>query len=226
MLKKSFFNTIIGAFVEITPDEQPNMVEVAKQPASQPANYGVSVDQGINVSADGSIQGTVDNNLLEKICEFMEQSNLPGPDYIELMKAAQNDVMKSAIPDESARYMAAYITMKANAPQLDRNVVLGSIDKYVELIEGQRSEALNQLHSVWVEAVEKPEKEVEEAQSEISSLQSRLQELIRFVSDKKAEIGKAKNEQTIRKANYNHTFDTFIGKLNADRGKLDAILVD
>ena len=178
------------------------------------------------VGSGGTIQGQLDGKLFEQLCDVVEESNIPGPDYVELTKAAQNDAMKAAIPDENARLMAAYISMKATAPQLNRGVVLGSIDEYVGILENERKNGLEELQSKWVEEVEKPEKEVEKAQEDIVKLQKQLQEKIQFVAEQKTNIANAKNDNNIKKANFNYTFDVFIKKLTDDKVKLDAILQD
>lgn len=234
-MANNFFKTLASAFVEVQ-DDAPQTVETnAKQSVpptqvvtpmmSTPIQSAPAVGQPI-VNSDGTIQGQLDNKLFEQLCDVVEESNIPGPDYVELTKAAQNDTMKNAIPDENIRLMTAYISMKATAPQLNRGVVLGSIDSYVDILEKERENGLTQLQNKWVENVENPEALVEDAQKEIAELQQKLQEKIKFVSEQKNAIANAKNEYNINKANFNYTFDVFIQKLKDDRVKLDAILQD
>ena len=170
MLKGNFFKTIASAFVEVQTDAPQSVETNAKQnvPPTQVVTPMMStpvVGQPI-VNSDGTIQGQLDNKLFEQLCEVLEESNIPGPDYVELTKAAQNDAMKAAIPDENARLMAAYISMKATAPQLNRGIVLGSIDSYVGILEKERQNGLGELQAKWIENVENPEKEVVKAQEE------------------------------------------------------------
>lgn len=226
MAKGSFLRTIASAFVEVQEDNVPETAQQVQQPASvQPVIMSAPVQQQ-PVNNDGAIPGQLDNSLFEQLCEIIEESNLPGPDYVELTKASQNDTMKAAIPDENARLTAAYISMKATAPQLNRNVVLGSIDEYMRILEEERSKGLSQLQEVWKEKVEGPEKAVTEAQAEIQALQAQLQEKINFVATQKNEVAKTKNECNIKKANFNYTFDVFLKKLSDDKVKLSTILVD
>lgn len=240
MGKNSFFKTLASAFVEVKEDENvnenavvnPTQGKAAPQTATKPivqpsVSSSVIQPQSIeNVNPDGSIQGQLDSKLFEKLCDVLEESNIPGPDYIELTKAAQNDVMKSAIPDEKARYMAAYISMKTNAPQLTRDIVLKSIDTYVNILEGERKNGLDELKVKWTETVDKPQKEVDKAQKEIVSLQKQLQDKIKFVAEQNTAIVNAKNDCNIKKANFNYTFDVFEKKLTDDKAKLDAVLQD
>lgn len=228
----SFLKTIASAFVEVQEDE-PQVVNEKSTPSPQmvaPVMAGAVqsapvVGQPVT-NADGTIQGQLDNKLFEKLCDVVEESNIPGPDYVELMKAAQNDAMKQAISDENARLMAAYISIKATAPQLNRDVVLGSIDEYVRILENERKNGLAELQQKWAENVEKPEAEVVKAQEDIVRLQKELQEKIQFVAEQKSSIANAKNDHNIKKANFNYTFDAFIKKLLDDKAKFDAILQD
>ena len=228
----NFFKAIASAFVEVQEDVDAQ-VAVTTPPQTvtpQPTNNSVVQTQVTPTpqitSPDGKIQGQLDNQLFEQLCDVIEESNLPGPDYVELKKAADNDAMKTAIPDENARLMTAYISMKAAAPQLNRSVVLGSIDTYIGILEKERGNGLEQLKQKWVENVENPEKAVEAAQQEIVELQQKLQERIKFVSEQKGAVANAKNEYNICKANFNYTFDIFVQKLKDDRVKLDTLLQD
>ena len=235
MGKGNFFKTIASAFVEVQ-DEAPQSTE-SNVKQNTPPTQAVSPVMSAAVqsapaggqpitNADGTIQGQLDNKLFEQLCDEVEESNNPGPDHEELTKAAQNDAMKAAIPDENARLMAAYISMKATAPQLNRGIVLGSIDTYVSILEKERQNGLGELQTKWTENVENPEKEVVKAQEDIAKLQKELQDKIQFVAEQKTKIANAKNDHNIKKANFNYTFDVFIKKLQDDRVKLDAILQD
>ncbi len=229
-MAKNFFKTIASAFVEVQQDENVADANVQKEIAPLATNVAqpkVLSPVLVNVAKENNtLQGQLNAQLFEQLCDVIEESNIPGPDYVELTKAAQNDTMKSAIPDENARLMAAYISMKATAPQLNRQVVLGSIDTYVNILEGERKNGLAQLQEKWIENVEKPQNAVNAAQEEIVELQKRLQEKIKFVADQKSAIANAQNECNINKANFNYTFDVFIKKLTDDKAKLDTILQD
>lgn len=227
----NFLKTIASAFVEVQEDGNAQAAastappQVTAQPVLVPNVEQTQVTPQA-VSADGTIQGQLDNKLFEQLCEIVEESDLPGPDYVELKKAADNDAMKAAVPDENARLVTAYISMKAAAPQLNRSVVLGSINTYIDILEKERENGLAQLQGVWNEKVEKPEQLVEAAQKEIVELQQKLQDLVKFVSEQKGAIATAKNEHNINKANFNYTFDVFVKKLKEDLAKLDALLKD
>lgn len=225
MAKGNFFKTIASAFVEVEDDDNITPQNQTVNPVNTPIQ-SVPTAGSVSVNDDGTIQPQLDTELFEKLCEVVEESNIPGPDYVELTKAAQNENMKNAIPDENSRFMAAYISIKATAPQLNKGVVLGSIDTYIDILEKERQNGLSELQGKWVENVDMPEKEIARAQEDIVRLQQELQKKIQFVSEEKNKVINAKNEYNIKKANFNHTFDVFIKKLKDDKEKFNLILQD
>lgn len=239
MDKKNFLNIVKGAFVTVVPDEtkaeevvQPTVQQPTPQPVvqSQPV---VSVQSPVTtntliqpVQGNGQVVGQVDSNILENLCMVLDEKNLPGPDYLELKSAANDAVMQKAIPDETARFTCAYISMKVNAPHLNKEVIIGSIDKYVEYLEAERQNGLDELAIKWKEEVDDKEALVDAAQKELLELQEALNAKIKFISETTAEITTSKNQCNVSKANFNATVDYVINNLNTDRTKLSEILKD
>lgn len=239
MVKKNFLNIVKGAFVTVVPDEtkaeevvQPTVQQPTLQPVVQPQPV-VSVQSPVAtntliqpVQGNGQVVGQVDSNILENLCMVLDEKNLPGPDYLELKSAANDAVMQKAIPDETARFTCAYISMKVNAPHLNKEVIIGSIDKYVEYLEAERQNGLDELAVKWKEEVDDKEALVDAAQKELLELQEALNAKIKFISETTAEITTSKNQCNVSKANFNATVDYVINNLNTDRTKLSEILKD
>lgn len=239
MAKKNFLNIVKGAFVTVVPDEtkaeevvQPTVQQPTPQPVVQPQPV-VSVQSPVAtntliqpVQGNGQVVGQVDSNILENLCMVLDEKNLPGPDYLELKSAANDAVMQKAIPDETARFTCAYISMKVNAPHLNKEVIIGSIDKYVEYLEAERQNGLDELAVKWKEEVDDKEALVDAAQKELLELQEALNAKIKFISETTAEITTSKNQCNVSKANFNATVDYVINNLNTDRTKLSEILKD
>jgi len=220
MANNNLFKTIASAFVEIQDENG------SAQNKPQTEQFRVSEPVQTEVKPSENVTARLDNALFEKLCTVVEESNIPGPDYVELMKAAQNDTMKKAIPDEKSRFTAAYISIKATNPELTKERVLGSIDEYVRMLEEERNNGLSELHEKWVNEVDEPEKRIASAQEEITKLQQQLQDKIRYVSEERTRIDAAKNENTSKKMNFNYTFDVFINKLKEDKVKLNEVITD
>ena len=194
-MASNFFNSIKSAFVTEIPDENPAQVETV-------AVTSPKIVVTPTVQAPGVIEGQVNDDLLQKLCQVMEDSNLPGPDYLELKNVANNDDMKRTVPDEVQRFMVAFITMKSSNPEMTKERVIKSIDEYIGKMEDERKTGHEQLQHIWNERVDTQKVLVENAEKRISELQKELQEQIAFVQNKNNEIAAASNECNINKANF------------------------
>lgn len=225
-MASKFFSSIKSAFVTEIPDEAPAVVEApvksdapVSQTSTQPM-FTVTSTPSTNV-----IEGQVNDELLQKLCQAMEDSNLPGPDYLELKNVANNDEMKKAMPNEIQRLTVAFITMKSSTPEMTRDRVLNSIDSYIQMIESERKTGHAQLETIWQERVESQRQAVTEAEERIVALQKELGGLVSFVQNKTNEIAAATNECNINKANFDATVDFLVKNLADDKAKLANVLV-
>lgn len=215
-MASKFFNSIKSAFVTEIPDENPTQVEtVVPSP---------KIVVAPTVQVPGVIEGQVNDELLQKLCQVMEDSNLPGPDYLELKNVANNDDMKRTVPDEVQRFMVAFITMKSSNPEMSKERVIKSIDEYIGMMENERKIGHEQLQCIWNEKVDTQRVLVENAEKRIAELQKELQEQVAFVQSKNNEIAAASNECNINKANFDATVDFLVKNLADDKVKLNQIL--
>lgn len=221
-MASKFFNSIKSAFVTEVEDETPQVEPVKGKTVQVPQQATVVLPTSAQISK--VIEGQVDDTLLQKLCQAMEDSNLPGPDYLELKNVANNDEMKRAMPDESQRLMVAFITMKSGNPDMSKTRVISSIDEYIGMMEAERATGHQQLQTIWNEQVEAKKTLVAEAEKRIAELQQELQERVQFVQAKNNEIAAASNECNINKANFDATVDFLVKNLSDDKAKLNLIL--
>lgn len=221
-MASKFFNSIKSAFVTEVEDETPQVEPVKGKAVQVPQQATVVLPTSAQISK--VIEGQVDDTLLQKLCQAMEDSNLPGPDYLELKNVANNDEMKRAMPDESQRLMVAFITMKSGNPDMSKTRVISSIDEYIGMMEAERATGHQQLQAIWDEQVEAKKALVAEAEKRIAELQQELQERVQFVQTKNNEIAAASNECNINKANFDATVDFLVKNLTDDKAKLNLIL--
>jgi alpha-D-ribose 1-methylphosphonate 5-triphosphate diphosphatase PhnM len=222
-MASKFFNSIKSAFVTEIPDENPAIDVNTSTPVSTPVSTPKIV-MPASIQVPGVIEGQVNDELLQKLCQVMEDSNLPGPDYLELKNVANNDDMKRTVPDEAQRLMVAFITMKSSNPDMTKERVIKSIDEYVGMMENERKTGHEQLQYIWNEKVDSQKILVENAEKRIAELQKELQEQIAFVQSKNNEIAAASNECNINKANFDATVDFLVKNLSDDKVKLNQIL--
>ena len=225
-MASKFFSSIKSAFVTEIPDEAPAVVENnVKKEVSTPQTTSQPMFTVTSAPASNVIEGQVNDELLQKLCQVMEDSNLPGPDYLELKNVANNDEMKKAMPNEIQRLTVAFITMKSSSPEMTKERVLNSIDSYIQMMENERKAGHEQLDQIWNVKVESQRAAVSDAEHEIASLQQRLQERIEFVRTKTNEIAEESNKCNINKANFDATVDFLVNNLANDKTKLSNALV-
>lgn len=217
-MAKSFFNSIKSAFVTEVPDE--NLVVETKQSVDEKVSQTKQPVFVVPSSTQKTIEGQVNDELLQKLCQAMEDSNLPGPDYLELKNVANNDDMKRAMPDEIQRLTVAFITMKSSNPEMTKERVITSIDEYINMMENERKVGHEQLEVIWNEKVESRKQVVENAEQRIAQIQTELKELVTFVQNENNEIVSAVNECNINKANFDTTVDFLVNNLISDKNKL------
>lgn len=226
-MASNFFKSIKNAFVTEIPDEVPSTTVNNATQEVPTVNQTVPPAPifSTTTSTPKTIEGQVDDELLQKLCQVMEDSNLPGPDYLELKNVANNDEMKKAMPNETQRLNVAFITMKSSSPDMTKERVLSSIETYIQMMENERKAGHEQLDKIWQERVESQRSAVSVAEAEIVKLQKELQELAQFVQNKNNEIAQASNECNINKANFDATVDFLVNNLTEDKAKLINILV-
>lgn len=221
-MAKKFFDSIKSAFVTEIPDETP-VVESTKSVDEKT----IQMKQPVFVvpsQIPTTIEGQVNDELLQKLCQAMEDSNLPGPDYLELKNVANNDDMKRAMPDEIQRLTVAFITMKSSNPEMTKERVITSIDEYINMMENERKVGHEQLEVIWNEKVESRKQVVANAEQRIVQIQTELQELVTFVQNENNEIASAINDCNINKANFDTTVDFLVNNLKSDKNKLSNAL--
>jgi alpha-D-ribose 1-methylphosphonate 5-triphosphate diphosphatase PhnM len=221
-MAKSFFNSIKSAFVTEVPDE--NLVVETKQSVDEKVSQTKQPVFVVPSSTQKTIEGQVNDELLQKLCQAMEDSNLPGPDYLELKNVANNDDMKRAMPDEIQRLTVAFITMKSSNPEMTKERVITSIDEYINMMENERKVGHEQLEVIWNEKVESRKQVVSNAEQRIAQIQTELKELVTFVQNESNEIASAINECNINKANFDTTVDFLVNNLMSDKNKLSNAL--
>ena len=218
-MASNFFKSIKSAFVTEIPDESPVSENVVENIQPQIVQQPMFVATPTTVPST-TIEGQINDELLQKLCQVMEDGNLPGPDYLELKNVANNEDMKKAMPNEIQRLMVAFITMKSSTPEMTKERVLSSIDEYINMMENERKNGHEQLNAIWQEKVELQKQAVADSEARISKLQTELQDLISFVQTKNNEIASASNECNINKANFDVTVDFLINNLKEDKVKL------
>lgn len=175
---------------------------------------------------DNSEISEIDEGMLDNIIAMLDEKNLPGPDYLELKKAANDEVLLQSIPDEKMRFSVSYATLKAASPSLSKKQILQSILTYIQYIEDERERGTEQFNKLWQDQVVAREEAIEKAKAEIAELEAKLEKLKTFAQEQEGQVVAVKADCGRKKKEFNATVDYMIGKLRMDGAKLEDALKD
>ncbi len=175
---------------------------------------------------DNSEISEIDEGVLDNIIAMLDEKNLPGPDYLELKKAANDEVLLQSIPDEKMRFSVSYATLKAASPSLSKKQILQSILTYIQYIEDERERGTEQFNKLWQDQVVAREEAIEKAKAEIAELEAKLEKLKTFAQEQEGQVVAVKADCGRKKKEFNATVDYMIGKLRMDGAKLEDALKD
>lgn len=148
---------ILSAFVEVSEETKPPAPTEAAPEVSPPVIYQHHAD-------------TV--KFKQYFIQLFEEANIPGPDYYEFSKMIE--AMK-VIPDEKARYAAAFAGLSAQG--LDKTKLLSTASQYLQLLDKDASDFSNTIDVVLHERVLSRKTELEEKSNRIDQLSREIAEL-------------------------------------------------
>lgn len=213
-------NRLFGwMFVEDSNKESETVKPRTSQEASAPATVAVpsSVPTPTIMAS-----GDVDTKLVELLERKINEANLPGPDYLELLQSAEQ--MKQYIPDETTRLKAAFGSIQSMDPRMTKDVVLASIDTYLGVIEAERGKAKLRMEKLRKETVEDKAEELKATNLRIEQLREELKTLTDKSIDLNSEIQKNTAETAAFEARTNATIDKVTNRLSEDKVRLAQIL--
>lgn len=217
-------NRLFGwMFVEDSNKESETVKPHTSQEASAPATVAVPSPVVTSVPAPTIIaSGDVDTKLVELLERKINEANLPGPDYLELLQSAEQ--MKQYIPDETTRLKAAFGSIQGMDPRMTKDVVLASIDTYLGVIEAERGKAKLRMEKLRKETVEDKAEELKATNLRIEQLREELKTLTDKSIDLNSEIQKNTAETAAFEARTNATIDKVTNRLSEDKVRLAQIL--
>lgn len=209
----------------------------AAEPANSASTQGMPTEDAISDSRAASMGNEfktngnseiseIDEGVLDNIIAMLDEKNLPGPDYLELKKAANDEVLLQSIPDEKMRFSVSYATLKAASPSLSKKQILQSILTYIQYIEDERERGTEQFNKLWQDQVVAREEAIEKAKAEIAELEAKLEKLKTFAQEQEGQVVAVKADCGRKKKEFNATVDYMIGKLRMDGAKLEDALKD
>lgn len=217
-MANNFFKTVKSAFF-VTEEEKTPSYKEEKVTKTQVKN-NVPVSSNTIETAHSTEINEIDNSinqvLLDKLCERLEQENLPGPDYMELKTAMNNEFIIEAVPDENKRFAIAFKTLQASSPTLTKQYVLESIDKYVSILKKWEKDALIDISN--------KRNEVSDKKREIETLTQQMNELLKKRNELQTEVSSTEEKCTKNENDMKNAVGFLVGKLEEDKNKINVIL--
>ena len=216
----------MSLFVEQPSADNNQKESVAANPSTPQISVTPSVVTNTTVPVTTVNKETtqVNQEILDKLCAHIENFNLPGPDYIELRKAANSEGMMT-IPDESVRLQAAFATLKSMHPNFSKDTVLKSIDTYVAELRKQNDIAKAQIESKRKSEVEDRKKEIKEKEKRIEELQQEILSITNELSVMKEDVSATDAECDKNISEFEYAVNLIIGNLETDKAKIAEKLV-
>lgn len=170
--------------------------------------------------------GQIDEEVLTRLNNVLEESNIEGFDYFEFRESLEN--MKKVVPSEADRFKAAYAAV-ASIVSVDR--LIETADYYVEKLNGKADEFANYVALMLAEKVEAKEKEAEDKASQITEKTEKIKQLNEEINQLSEEKTALLNESVNNKAdidkvqmNFNSTQQKIIKDIESDKGKIETYL--
>ena len=214
-----FFNAVKSAFIvteiedEVPSNKEKNVVQskVVKSTVNENVNITTS-----SVEINEKTINSINQGLLDKLCERLEQENLPGPDYMELKTAMNDDFIVEAVPDENKRFGIAFKTLQASSPGLTKQYVLESIDKYIKILKDWETEALVDVN--------KKRNDIIDKKKEIETLTQQMNELLKRRDELQTEVNTTEEKCTKNENDMKSAVGFLVSKLEEDKNKINVVL--
>lgn len=213
-----FFNALASAFVVTNEDGQQKQSEVKSEAPKVYSQPQPATVVNIPVQTSVEVKTEVNSKLLDKLCERLEQENLPGPDYMELKTAVNDGDMMNIIPDEKARFLVAFKSLKANAPSFSKRSVVESIDKYIALLKTWESEALNDINAM--------RSNVDGKKQQINEINAKIDELRKQVEALQSEVDVTEEKCLANENDMKTAVSLLCNKFEEDKQKINSVLTD
>lgn len=213
MSKKGF---LTGIIFKDEGTAEPETKEVSKSAFKGSAKVQSPSVQ--NFSAAQSVQGVVDNKFVDQLSALIEQNNIPGQDYFEFKQAIEN--MKS-IPgmSDAQKFQTIYAVLSLQG--CTKPVLLSSLDKYVALIQNEKTEFNKDMEGQFQTRVTAKLAEGESAKKEMETITKRMAELNTKILNVTQEAGAEEQKIRATEANFMASADVIINEMLGDKEKIN-----
>lgn len=225
----NMFKKALGLFLEFEPDQEEKSTKSSWSDDGLPIQ--VSSSKKGNLSSSTFPSGVINQNDLDKFEkhfeELFDKANLPGPDYYEFWKMMET--LEAAVPDEKIRMAAVFASLKIQG--LNKDMLISSAEKYHQILEKDKLEFQNAVHTKVLAEIEGRKTSVEELEKRNASNAEQIKNLTKEINDNLQKVNALKKEVIDEEAKinnnkngYNIACDAMLAKLGSDINKIKSTL--
>lgn len=233
---KSIWSKLKDMAIEDTDSKNENEeVQVSEEEINAASRNTTSAAPKFNYSSAPAVnsvpgyvpQGQFDQNYYNHFSELLEEKNLPGTDYLELVKAKRkmDSNPQFAGMAEAAKFNSAYIALSSNDEKLTKDSLLKSADFYLEVLQQEEAEFTKEHASELENEVTARLREVEKETAEIAKLNAQIQEKQQRVAQFNSDAEAARIKLDFASRNFKATVEIYKGQIQQDKVSIQNFLV-
>jgi len=146
----------------------------------------------------GGVGAGVDNRYAEYFDKLLSEANIPGPDYYEFARMV---AAMQLIPDESARYHAAYAGLQVQG--LNKDKLLSTAAEYLRVLTADSDHFQKTLEAALQDKVRSKETEAEAKAQRIQALSQEIMQLQQQIGALQDEVRANREKLTGSGSSYN-----------------------
>lgn len=205
---------ILSAFIEVEDTEQENSEVHSSENSEMTQNSGVT---------SSSQNDSPTSETLQKFKAYFDtllnESKANGPDYFAFSKMI--DAL-SVIPDEKARYIAAFAGLSAQG--LSKQQLISTAHTFLDILNNDAAQFNNTINVAIEEKVQGKKAAIDEKMKKIEALSKEITILNESIGIMKQEIKENEEKISVNSAGYNAEFNLIRNRINQDVEKIKQFL--
>jgi len=195
----------------VSDEEQP-------KPETQPAaQSGTSGPPPVSQNPPADPKGKIDNNILDKLLQALEDNNQPGFDYFEFRKAI---LSLNPLPmDEATKFQSTYATAATVGATLDK--LLESIEFYKKVLQNEENNFTKAIKEQTSINIKDKVTEKEKINASIKEKNERIFKLSEEIRTHELEVLKLSESIETAELKIKETSLNFERSLNVIKGQLE-----
>ena len=221
-------------FFTVEEDNKSKHQEVSKtvNTANNTSNTPIITDTVIEPSSiitpSVASNADVDENIVRTIWNTLISKNLPGPDFLEVKNSA--NALEGMGLSEDKRYEAAFKMLKTTYPSFSKDILLSSIDTYINYVREEENLGKAQCDKKRKENIGDRQARViqlkehaEQIMSQIAQLQNDYDAAIKSISSIETEIAESTKKIDMEEAVFKNSIKSVINTLESDKNTMSML---